>query len=224
MPEKTERVCAHCNDRLALKGSELCKACQLVWLGALDPVRVGECAHCGGPFLLRGENTLCTECRFDPKVERTCRGCKAKFFSNGDKYVRCGTCRRKKSKDMRSRYRSAYRQRRIDKTFSYAPGEFEAKLATQDNRCDNCGVEFADLASVESMLTSRVPVPYNDHDHRCCNHRASMSVPTCGRCNRGLVCLRCNVLLGYADDSIELLELTITYLRRWSALHGSAAA
>lgn len=125
---------------------------------------------------------------------------------------------------MRSRYRSTYRQTRIDKTFSYQPGEFAAKLAAQGNRCDNCGVEFADLASVESMLTARVPVPYNDHDHRCCNHRATASTPTCGRCNRGLVCLRCNVLLGYADDSIELLEQTIAYLRRWRELHAVQVA
>ena len=122
---------------------------------------------------------------------------------------------------MRVRYRNTYRQTRIDKTFSYAPGEFEAKLAAQGNKCDNCGVEFADLGSVENMLTSRVPVPYNDHDHRCCNHRAGASSPTCGKCNRGLVCLRCNVLLGYADDSIALLEMTIAYLKRWRALHAA---
>jgi hypothetical protein len=120
---------------------------------------------------------------------------------------------------MRSKYRTTYRQRRIDKTFSYQPGEFEAKLAEQDGRCDNCGVEFGDLSDVENMLIARIPVPYNDHDHRCCSHRASMTSPTCGKCNRGLVCLRCNVLLGYADDSIELLELTIAYLKRWREVH-----
>jgi hypothetical protein len=222
MPEKVERVCAHCNDRLALKGSELCKTCQHAWLRTLDSARVGACSHCGGPFLLKGENTLCTECRFSPKVERTCRECKAKFFSSGDKFVRCGTCRRKKSKNMRAQYRDKYRQRRIDKTFSYAPGEFAAKLTAQNNKCDNCGVEFSDLDSVENMLTARVPVPYNDHDHQCCNHRATVTHPTCGKCNRGLVCLRCNVLLGYAEDSIEVLEQTIAYLRRWREQHAVA--
>jgi hypothetical protein len=190
-------LCPRCNDRLTLKNSPYCRWC------AAD---VGA----GGPLALEGG--------------RFCTKCKVRFYPReSTKFKRCGSCRREKAAEMRQRYRDGYRQRRIDKTFSYRPGEFEAKLAEQGSRCANCGVGFADLADVENMLTARVPVPYNDHDHRCCDHRASMTHPTCGKCNRGLVCLRCNVLLGYADDSIELLERTIAYLKFWREVYALQA-
>lgn len=45
-----------------------------------------------------------------------------------------------------------------------------------------------------------------DHDHNCCNSGS------CGECVRGLLCSRCNTMLGYAKDNAELLKQAAKYL------------
>lgn len=51
--------------------------------------------------------------------------------------------------------------------------------------------------------------PSMDHDHSCCpvgNGRK------CGKCVRGLLCHNCNIILGNAKDSPEILRSLIAYL------------
>jgi hypothetical protein len=48
-----------------------------------------------------------------------------------------------------------------------------------------------------------------DHDHLCCDGEFS-----CGRCIRGLLCLRCNAALGYLRDRPDLADAAAAYLRR----------
>lgn len=49
-----------------------------------------------------------------------------------------------------------------------------------------------------------------DHDHSCCS-----GVRTCGRCIRGLICRRCNSMLGFVDDNVDRLRSAIAYIERW---------
>jgi len=46
-----------------------------------------------------------------------------------------------------------------------------------------------------------------DHDHSCCPNSTS-----CGKCIRGLLCFRCNAVLGQTQDDINLLKKMIEYL------------
>jgi hypothetical protein len=46
-----------------------------------------------------------------------------------------------------------------------------------------------------------------DHDHSCCNGNFS-----CGKCIRGILCGRCNVVLGHTQDSPDLLRKAADYL------------
>lgn len=48
---------------------------------------------------------------------------------------------------------------------------------------------------------------YIDHDHSCCDE-----VNSCGKCVRGLLCNRCNLLLGLAKDQSDILNSAINYL------------
>lgn len=48
-----------------------------------------------------------------------------------------------------------------------------------------------------------------DHDHGCCPGEI-----TCGACLRGLLCFRCNLLLGNADDDLDRLTSAMSYLLR----------
>lgn len=46
-----------------------------------------------------------------------------------------------------------------------------------------------------------------DHDHSCCPGPNS-----CGKCIRGLLCFRCNAVLGQINDSKEILTSMVNYL------------
>jgi hypothetical protein len=71
----------------------------------------------------------------------------------------------------------------------------DEKLKEQNNRCAICRQEF-------------IKTPHIDHKHSCCPKR-----PTCGQCNRGLLCDDCNLGLGRFKDSPEILGNAIQYLK-----------
>lgn len=52
-----------------------------------------------------------------------------------------------------------------------------------------------------------------DHDHSCCPAgKFPGSKVSCGKCNRGLICDKCNSALGMVGDSPEVLAGLISYL------------
>jgi hypothetical protein len=105
--------------------------------------------------------------------------------------------KRPEVKDRRRVYEAAYhqqpehksRQHRYNIKAKYGlTAEAHAELVVaQEARCAICRRFFPRLGV--------------DHDH------------TTGEV-RGLLCAKCNLLIGYADDDPELLEAAIKYLRR----------
>lgn len=89
-------------------------------------------------------------------------------------------------------YRSYMRLRNYQMTQE----QFEAILLSQMGCCAICG---SDSPGEKSWAT--------DHDHACC-----ATTPTCGTCTRGLLCHKCNHMLGLANDNIEILLSAIKYL------------
>lgn len=83
------------------------------------------------------------------------------------------------------------RTRMLQRNYGLTPEAYDAMVATQDNKCLICHT------SGEEVRNNRLVV---DHCH------ATGVV-------RGLLCPKCNLLLGHADDSIERLEQAILYLR-----------
>ena len=53
-----------------------------------------------------------------------------------------------------------------------------------------------------------------DHDHSCCNEGSK----SCGRCVRGLLCLMCNLGLGYFQYDIENMKKAIEYLEKHASV------
>lgn len=52
-----------------------------------------------------------------------------------------------------------------------------------------------------------------DHDHSCCP-----VTPTCGNCNRGLLCQYCNTALGGFRDSRSILQKADGYLGKYESM------
>ena len=53
--------------------------------------------------------------------------------------------------------------------------------------------------------------PAVDHDHKCCTGRK----PTCGRCVRSALCMRCNTALGSFRDDKAVISAALEYVERW---------
>jgi len=97
-------------------------------------------------------------------------------------------------------------RRAANRKYEYGllPEEFDARLSFQEGKCGICGIV---------MIRPDV-----DHDHSCCTGRKS-----CGKCIRGILCHKCNTIIGLAQDSIDLLERAIQYLKRHKESNGRHA-
>lgn len=81
--------------------------------------------------------------------------------------------------------------------YSMTLAEYELKLAAQGGVCRLCGTP---------PKKNRLCV---DHDHKCCPGRKA-----CGKCNRGLVCTKCNLHLG-AIETPGWLKTALDYLEEY---------
>jgi hypothetical protein len=73
---------------------------------------------------------------------------------------------------------------------------YTALLIKQGGACATCE-EFPDESSNLHV----------DHDHACCPGTKS-----CGSCIRGLLCMKCNTILGKAKDNPKLLRVLASYV------------
>lgn len=77
---------------------------------------------------------------------------------------------------------------RIKCLYGVTPEQINAQKRYQNDCCAVCGREFTDQRK-----------PYVDHNHRT-------------EVFRGLLCQKCNCLLGFAEENITVLQAAITYL------------
>jgi hypothetical protein len=97
--------------------------------------------------------------------------------------------------EVRSRWHRAHYWVR----YGITEAKYNQMLADQGNACGICRTPFQG---------QRVCI---DHDHACCPVPASGHTRSCGKCIRGLLCVRCNTWLGW----METYGSTVTtYLSR----------
>lgn len=100
----------------------------------------------------------------------------------------CKDCTREYGREWRAKNATYYWDRYLNKRFGLPALDYDALLAAQDEKCAVC--------KSECKTGNRLAV---DHDH------------VTGRI-RGLLCLRCNTMLGQADDDPERLRAAARYL------------
>jgi Recombination endonuclease VII len=83
----------------------------------------------------------------------------------------------------RARWYRTYRFAR----FGITEDQFNKMLEDQHHACAICREPFQD---------QRICV---DHDHRCCPVPPNAHARSCGKCVRGLLCVRCNTWLGWME-------------------------
>lgn len=105
----------------------------------------------------------------------------------------------KSQKERRARngHSEWYRNYMRLRNYNMTQEQFEELLAKQGGVCAICG---SDSPGEKSWAT--------DHDHTCCE-----APPTCGKCTRGLLCHKCNRMLGLVNDNPDILLAAVEYLK-----------
>lgn len=93
-----------------------------------------------------------------------------------------------------------YRDATLKRNYGITHEDYEQRLADQGGGCAICGDPPPDNRCY--------PV---DHDHNCCPKEQ-----TCGKCLRGILCVKCNVGLGNYRDRPDLLIKAAEYLREYA--------
>ena len=91
------------------------------------------------------------------------------------------------------------RERGRYKRYGVTSAKYLQMLAQQDGRCAICQRPSSDFARPLAV----------DHDHTCC-----AATPTCGKCNRGLLCGGCNTALHSVERDDKWLSRAANYIRK----------
>lgn len=103
----------------------------------------------------------------------------------------------RKQREHQARQTSDERLRQGLSRYGIGLAEYRQMLESQGGVCAICG--NSPYASVRNLSV--------DHDHSCCAGNRS-----CGKCVRGLLCLRCNNAIGLLRDSPEVVQSAVDYL------------
>lgn len=123
------------------------------------------------------DTKYCSACKATKSLEDFSKSSKR---SDGLQSV-CKLC----SKDFKNAWRKDNKEKifynRLYSKYRLRKEDYERLLLKQNNSCATCFTEFSEL-------------PCIDHDHACCKGERS-----CGRCVRGLLCAKCNKILGWFE-------------------------
>lgn len=116
-----------------------------------------------------------------------------------DRYDRNKAQINEKRKAKYDRQKSRYG--RIKYLYKMSRENYDFMLSLQGGKCAICGVEQGKVDRKFSV----------DHDHNCCR-----TTPTCGKCNRGLLCSTCNTALHAVDNVENWHHHAEQYLRKFN--------
>lgn len=108
--------------------------------------------------------------------------------------------RRLNKQDARTRnpekVRKSYREWQLKSTYNLSLDAYESLLLSQNSGCAVC---YTTDPGAKAF--------HVDHDHTCCPGNKS-----CGKCVRGLLCSKCNLMIGLSKDNSEILRAAALYI------------
>jgi hypothetical protein len=134
----------------------------------------------------------CTSCQFSKAVEefhpsRTCRD---------GLMTHCKECHRtlvnENSRKKRLEDPNYHSHRGIKSRYKMPSDRYDKG---QKGSCAICGISGVKL--------------YVDHDHSCCPGER-----TCGKCVRDFLCHKCNIAVGFLEDT-SIAEGLLSYIKKW---------
>jgi hypothetical protein len=155
----------------------------------------------------KGHRTrCCIPCEFDKRHE--------KYYGNPEKYREASKRSMNKNRDRKNaERRKSYTENReeilesrransrknILRAHGISISQFEERLEKQNGGCAICGKTHSGRSYGSGQLLV-------DHDHKCCIKRS------CGKCIRGLLCVKCNAGIGFFGDEPEMVLKAYKYL------------
>jgi hypothetical protein len=113
----------------------------------------------------------------------------------------CKTCSSAKKLEWLRANGPVERANKLWSVYRLRDENYQALRERQDHRCAACREPFTGT-------------PHVDHDHACCPPGPKTGPRSCGKCVRGLVCVRCNTFIGYIEARPGSLEQVLAYLQQ----------
>jgi len=138
-----------------------------------------------------GANQKCIKCGESKVIDSF------ELRSDNNKYRKeCKECSKKRKKNWYETNKIETRIRYIAQKYGLSKRDYEMLLDKQESVCAICGKPETSIDG-KSKITKSLAI---DHDHKT------------GKV-RGLLCWKCNAMIGYAKDDINILKSAIKYLK-----------
>lgn len=153
------------------------------------------CIDCGTSFMPKATGVSpkrCVDCRVVYERKRDAAKTAAWRAANPER-AKATQNKHNRARLLSDEYRRINNDRMIKAKYGITRSELDVMIEAQGGRCAICG-------GLPNGPGKRLHI---DHCHST-------------NCIRGLLCAKCNTMLGLADDVPERLEAAAVYLRRWS--------
>jgi hypothetical protein len=213
--EKARDLCRHghllTEDNVYVdnRGARVCRTCRRAavakWRSTSD-YEEQQKTHCkrGHEFTeentaygYKGKRRICITCQKEDAVRRIQEREEKTHCANGHEYAKVSWYHDTFGNKVCHQCRKDAADRKRLKDYNVSLETYREMEERQGHMCAICRAPFTDLERKPAI----------DHFHDCCPKGSS-----CGGCVRGLLCHRCNTVLGMMNDSPEVLIRAAEYL------------
>ena len=155
--------------------------------------RCGKERTIAGTKLRCGRTTSCKACAGIKRIKTHCKRGHPRTPDNTDKFGQCKECRNMRSVLWGKKYPKRRQSTQLKSSYGVTLEDLNVMLEEQNNCCAICHKTFSGAGKAG---------PHVDHVHD-----ETKKV-------RELLCHKCNILIAYAFESVNILQSAIAYLKK----------